>query len=65
MMSPGKDALNLCDRIVTRDMKKCAVGQAVYSAWCDEEGKTLQDGTIFRVSENHSVLILLIQCSAG
>jgi aminomethyltransferase len=49
----GKDALNLCDRIVTRDMKKCAVGQAVYSAWCDEEGKTLQDGTIFRVSENH------------
>jgi aminomethyltransferase len=49
----GPGALNLCDRVVTRNMKKCAVGQAVYSAWCDEEGKTLQDGTIFRVTEDH------------
>jgi aminomethyltransferase len=48
----GSGALNLCDRIVTRNMKKCAVGQAVYSAWCDETGKTLQDGTVFRISDD-------------
>jgi aminomethyltransferase len=49
----GPGALSLCDRIVTRNMKKCAIGQAVYSAWCNEEGKTLQDGTVFRIEEDY------------
>lgn len=45
----GKDALNLVNRVVTKDMKKSKDGQVVYSAWCDEEGYTLQDGTVFRI----------------
>jgi len=48
----GKDAQRLVDRVMTKDMNKCAVGQAVYSTWCDEHGKTMQDGTIFRIAED-------------
>jgi glycine cleavage system T protein (aminomethyltransferase) len=46
----GLDALRLMDRVVTKDVKKCAIGQVIYSAWCDEDGKTLQDGTVFRIT---------------
>jgi glycine cleavage system T protein (aminomethyltransferase) len=48
----GKDALRLANRVVTKDMMKSTDGQVVYSAWCDEEGYTMQDGTIFRIDKN-------------
>ncbi|MEE9231107.1 MAG: aminomethyltransferase family protein [Acidobacteriota bacterium] len=48
----GKDATALLDRVVTRNMKKVAVGQLIYTPWCDEEGKTIDDGAIARVDEN-------------
>ena len=49
----GKDALKLVNRVITRDAAKCAVGQALYTCLCDEEGKVIQDGTVFRVAEDH------------
>jgi aminomethyltransferase len=49
----GPDAARLVDRVITRDVKKCKVGQVYYSAWCDEDGKTLQDGTIFRIGPDY------------
>ena len=49
----GKDALRLVDRVITRDAAKCAVGQALYSCICDDEGKVIQDGTVFRLAETH------------
>jgi aminomethyltransferase len=49
----GPDALSLVDRIMTRDIKKCRVNQVMYSSWCDEEGKVIDDGTIARLEENH------------
>lgn len=49
----GPDAVRLVDRIITRDAKKCAVGQVVYTPWCDERGKMVDDGTVARLSENH------------
>lgn len=49
----GPDALRLMDRVVTKDVKKSAVGQVIYSAWCDEDGKTLQDGTVFRIEQDY------------
>jgi aminomethyltransferase len=49
----GRDALRLVNRIMTRDLRKCKVGQMMYSAWCDEDGKVIDDGTIARLSENH------------
>jgi aminomethyltransferase len=47
----GKDAARLVDRIVTRDMTKVAVGQVVYTPWCDERGKVIDDGTLSRLDE--------------
>lgn len=49
----GKDALRLVNRVITRDAAKCAVGQALYGCICDNEGKVIQDGTVFRLAENH------------
>ncbi len=48
----GKDATRLVDRIITRDMRKVAVGQVVYTPWCDEHGKVIDDGTVSRLEEN-------------
>ncbi len=48
----GPDATRLVDRIVTRDMHKVSVGQVIYTPWCDENGKTIDDGTVSRLGEN-------------
>jgi aminomethyltransferase len=48
----GKDATRLVDRIITRDMRKVSVGQVVYTPWCDEHGKVIDDGTVSRLAEN-------------
>jgi aminomethyltransferase len=48
----GPDATRAVDRIMTRDMTKCRVGQVVYSPWCDDDGKVIDDGTVSRLEEN-------------
>jgi len=48
----GKDASRLVDRIITRDVRKISVGQVVYTPWCDEYGKVIDDGTVSRLEEN-------------
>lgn len=48
----GKDATRLVDRIITRDMRKVSVGQVIYTPWCDEHGKVIDDGTVSRLAEN-------------
>ncbi|MCP4422210.1 MAG: aminomethyl transferase family protein, partial [Chloroflexi bacterium] len=49
----GPDALRLVDRAMTRNINKCHVGQVMYSPWCDEKGKVIDDGTIARLDNNH------------
>jgi len=49
----GPDALRLVDRVMTRNIQKCRVGQVMYSPWCDEKGKVIDDGTISRLDVNH------------
>jgi aminomethyltransferase len=48
----GRDATRLVDRVITRDMRKVTVGQVVYTPWCDEHGKVIDDGTVSRLEEN-------------
>jgi aminomethyltransferase len=48
----GRDATRLVDRVITRDVRKIAVGQVVYTPWCDERGKVLDDGTVARLEED-------------
>ena len=47
----GRDATRLVDRLITRDANKLAVGQVVYTPWCDEQGKVIDDGTVSRLGE--------------
>jgi aminomethyltransferase len=47
----GPDASRLVNRVMTRDMRRCRVGQVFYSPWCDDGGKLVDDGTISRLEE--------------
>ena len=47
----GPDATRLVDRVITRDATKLAVGGVVYTPWCDEHGKVVDDGTVHRLDE--------------
>lgn len=49
----GPDAERLVNRVMTRDIAKCRIGQVMYSPWCDEDGNVIDDGTIARLSEQH------------
>ena len=48
----GADALRLVDRVITRDATKIRPGQVVYTPWCDEFGKVIDDGTIHRLDDD-------------
>ena len=48
----GPDALRFLDRLVTRNINICKVGQVMYTPWCDEDGKVIDDGTVQRLSEH-------------
>jgi aminomethyltransferase len=48
----GRDATKLANRIITRDARKMSVGQVLYTPWCDEQGKVIDDGTVSRLDEN-------------
>jgi glycine cleavage system T protein (aminomethyltransferase) len=47
----GRDARRLLDRVVTRNVGKAKVGQVLYTPWCDNEGKQIDDGTISVLDE--------------
>jgi aminomethyltransferase len=47
----GPDAMRLVDRVITRDATKLPVGGVIYTPWCDENGKVVDDGTVHRLDE--------------
>lgn len=47
----GPDALVYIDRLVTRDMSKIRPGRVAYAVWCNDQGQTIDDGTIFHLRE--------------
>ncbi len=47
----GPDAGRLLDRVVTRDVARLQIDQVIYTPWCDEAGKVVDDGTVTRLSE--------------
>ena len=46
----GPDAAAYLNRLTLRDAGKLAPGTVQYTAWCDDEGKVLDDGTLFRLA---------------
>lgn len=49
----GPDAEALMQYTLTRDVKKLAVGQVVYSAMCYEHGGMIDDGTLYRLGRDN------------
>ena len=48
----GSDAVRLIDRVITRDATKIKPGQVIYTPWCDENGKVIDDGTVARLEDD-------------
>lgn len=47
----GPDAVRFIDRVITRDATKIKIGGVIYTCWCNEQGKVIDDGTIARIDE--------------
>jgi aminomethyltransferase len=47
----GPEAATLVNRVTTRDAERMRVDQVVYTPWCDERGKVIDDGTVQRRGE--------------
>ena len=42
----GPDAARLVDRVITRRVDRIKPMRAIYTPWCDEHGRVLDDGTV-------------------
>ncbi len=49
----GPDSEELMNTALTRNVKKLAIGQVVYSALCYENGTMIDDGTLYKLGENN------------
>jgi aminomethyltransferase len=49
----GKDAAAFLSRVMVKDISKLEVGRCSYLCWCDDHGKVLDDGTVFRLENSH------------
>jgi glycine cleavage system T protein (aminomethyltransferase) len=47
----GPDAEAFCNRLTLRNVAKLKPGRVHYTAWCDDSGHVLDDGTLFRLAE--------------
>jgi aminomethyltransferase len=47
----GPDALAAADRLFTNDMLGLEIGQVRYGPFCDENGKMVGDGTVFKFTD--------------
>jgi aminomethyltransferase len=60
----GRDAEAMLNRMVTRDVKKIGLNRVAYCVWCTDEGRMIDDGTIFRLSSDEFMLTCGSPCSA-
>lgn len=47
----GPDALKLMNRVVTQEVSRYGVGKSMYTPWCDDRGKIIDDGIVARIDE--------------
>ncbi len=60
----GKDAEDMLNRMVTRDVTKIGLNRVSYCLWCTDEGRMIDDGTIFRLAEDRFMLTCGSPCHA-
>ena len=53
----GRDALAAADRIFTNDMRGLEAGQVRYAPFCDEDGKMVGDGTVFKFADDYAGVV--------
>jgi aminomethyltransferase len=47
----GPDAVAYLNRLITRDISKLKPGRVTYAIWCNDDGKVIDDGTIFHLED--------------
>ena len=52
----GTDAEAMLDRMVTRDVTKLKENRVTYVCWCTDEGRIVDDGTIFKLGSSKFML---------
>jgi aminomethyltransferase len=52
----GPDAERYLAGVLARDPRRCAVGHAQYTLWCDDRGYVIEDGVLLRVAEEDYLL---------
>ncbi len=60
----GRDAEAMLNRMVTRDVKKIKVNRVAYCVWCTDEGRLIDDGTIFKLADDKFMLTCGSPCTA-
>lgn len=60
----GADAEAMLNRMVTRDISKLKVGRVTYLCWCTDEGRMIDDGTVFKLGPNSYMLTSGSPCIA-
>lgn len=48
----GPDATRYLDRLLTRSVAKLSPGRVAYAIWCDDHGRLIEDGTLFRLAQS-------------
>ncbi len=48
----GPDAVKFLNRLVTRDISKLKPGRVTYVVWCNDDGRVIDDGTIFHLGDD-------------
>jgi aminomethyltransferase len=52
----GSDAEAMLNRMVTRDVSKLGLNRVTYVVWCTDEGRVVDDGTIFKLAPDEFML---------
>jgi aminomethyltransferase len=60
----GGDAEAMLNRMVTRDVTRIRKNRVSYVVWCNDEGRLIDDGTIFKLAENEYMLTCGSPCTA-
>ena len=57
----GEDAHSFSDYLVTRDLSEMKDNTVAYIIWCNEDGKVIDDGTIFKYSSQKFMLCCAVK----
>jgi aminomethyltransferase len=60
----GRDAETMLNRMVTRDISRLGLNRVAYTVWCTDEGRIIDDGTVFKLADDRFMLVCGSPCTA-